>query len=305
MSVSLECLSDSARHLPCEEHLIIHYRLLFVLLVLPVSLVYDLWFSLRRRLVLLLHSSPSNHREKVAALQRQVREYQARGETRAMAADKSVWAQESDTESRAKVYPVKINLVDILHIDISRRVVVCEPLVTMGLLMSRLDRLGWTLPVVPELDSLTVGGLVMGAGIETSSHRRGLFQHICRSYELVLADGSLVECSAQSDPDLFYSIPWSYGTIGFLTRVDIEIVPSRRFVKLDYIPVYSLEQMVETMERELERPDSAQLVECLMYGKDRAVVMTGNMIDCCHPDKLNEIGLWHKPWFYKHVQVVN
>ena len=270
--------------------------------MLPVSLLYDLWFSLRGRLVFLLNSRPSKHREKVAGLQRQVREYQTRGETRAMCAAKSGWSQGEQSETSSKMYPVKINLVDILEIDVRRRVVVCEPLVTMAHLMSRLDRAGWTLPIRPELEQLTVGGLVMGAGIETSSHRHGLFQHICRSYELVLADGSLVECSPQSDPELFYSIPWSYGTIGFLTKVEIEIVPSRRFVRLDYIPVYSLEQMVETLEREVERADSSQFVECLVYSRDQAVVMTGNMVDCCDPSRLNEAGLWYKPWFYKHAQ---
>lgn len=35
----------------------------------------------------------------------------------------------------------------------------------------------------------------MGTGIETSSHKHGLFQHICVSYELVMADGSVVKCS--------------------------------------------------------------------------------------------------------------
>ena len=30
---------------------------------------------------------------------------------------------------------------------------------------------GWMLPVVPELDDLTIGGLVMGGGIETTSHK--------------------------------------------------------------------------------------------------------------------------------------
>lgn len=39
------------------------------------------------------------------------------------------------------------------------------------------------------------GGLIMGVGIETSSHKHGLFQHCCVSYELVLADGSVVTCS--------------------------------------------------------------------------------------------------------------
>ena len=83
----------------------------------------------------------------------------------------------------------QINLVDILKIDADKRTVRCEPLVTMGQLTDTLDRffdtkspflivgitpksrLGWTIPIVPELDDLTVGGLVMGTGIETSSHR--------------------------------------------------------------------------------------------------------------------------------------
>ena len=65
----------------------------------------------------------------------------------------------------------------------------------MGQLSATLNPLGWTIPVLPEMDDLTVGGLVMGTGIETSSHKHGLFQHICKSYELVLADGSVAKCS--------------------------------------------------------------------------------------------------------------
>ena len=46
----------------------------------------------------------------------------------------------------------------------------------MGQLSRALNNLGWTIPILPELDDLTVGGLVMGTGIETSSHKYGLFQ---------------------------------------------------------------------------------------------------------------------------------
>ena len=35
----------------------------------------------------------------------------------------------------------------------------------------------------------------MGVGIETSSHKYGLMQHVCESFELVLADGSVAKCS--------------------------------------------------------------------------------------------------------------
>ena len=30
--------------------------------------------------------------------------------------------------------------------------------------------------------------------------------------------------------------------------------------------------------------------------------MTGNLVDSCEPGKLNEIGRWYKPWFFKHVE---
>ncbi len=44
-------------------------------------------------------------------------------------------------------------------------------------------------------------------------------QHICVSYELVMADGSVVKCSESENTDLFYSVPWSYGTLGFLVTI--------------------------------------------------------------------------------------
>ena len=45
---------------------------------------------------------------------------------------------------------------------------------------------------------------------------------------------------------------------------------------MDYHPVYSLDQMIEKFEKEVERVDAEDFVECLVFSKDRAVVMTGN-----------------------------
>lgn len=73
-------------------------------------------------------------------------------------------------------------------------------------------------------------------------------------------------------------------------------------MRLDYIPVYSMEQMLETLDRELEIGDGHMFVETVVFSKNRAVVMTGNMTDCCPPRLLNEIGQNNKPWFFKHVE---
>jgi len=286
------------------EHIIVHYRWIFVMFLLPVSCLYDLWYYTRSKIVFALSSAPAKHQEKVAVVQKQVREYGVHGNGRTMCTGRPGWQTISPQNMayKSKMYPIQVNLVDVLEIDTDAKTVRCEPLVTMGQLTHTLDRLGWTIPILPELDDLTVGGLVMGTGIETSSHKFGLFQHICTSFEVVLADGSVVECSQESDPDLFYSVPWSYGTLGFLVSVTIRIIPSKRFVKLNYYPVRNENDMIEKFEKEVEKSDASDFVECLVYSKENGVVMTGDFVDFCEPGKLNEIGKWYKPWFFKHVE---
>jgi len=109
-----------------------------------------------------------------------------------------------------------------------------EPSVNILQILDYLLPRGYTLPVVPELDELTVGGLVNGygmsapppyiayslqitanqvlislftatpSGIETSSHVFGLFNDICVSFELVLPDGTVQRVTR--DDKLFYAV---------------------------------------------------------------------------------------------------
>lgn len=149
-------------------------------------------------------------------------------------------------------------------------------MVNMGQLTATLNPLGWTIPVLPEIDDLTVGGMVMGTGIESSSHKYGLFQHICVSYELVLCDGSLVKCSRDENPDLFYAIPWSYGTLGLLTAVEIKLVPAKKYVKLTYNPVIGSDNIVSQFTA-ASKDLRNEFVEALAFSEDEAVIMTGVM----------------------------
>lgn len=173
----------------------------------------------------------------------------------------------------------------------------------MGQLTATLNPLGWTIPVVPELDDLTVGGLIMGTGIESSSHKYGLFQHICISFELVLADGSVVTCSKEENPELFYSVPWSYGTLGILTSAEIQLIPAKRFVKLLYKPLGNLEEIVEETDK-ASRNIQNEFVETIVFSRNLAVLMTGILTDDVESDKINSIGKWYKPWFFKHLETM-
>ena len=114
----------------------------------------------------------------------------------------------------------------------------------------------------------------MGTGVETSSHKYGLFQHTCRAFEVVLCDGSVVKCSREERSDLFYSIPWSHGTIGFLVSADIAIVPARKLVQLHYEPVHSLKEAVNAF-RKASHNTNNDFVEGIMFSREHGVVMTG------------------------------
>ena len=63
------------------------------------------------------------------------------------------------------------SLTNIVSLDESGQKVRVEPMVTIGTLNDYLMNVGWMMPIVPELDDLTIGGLVMGGGIESTSHK--------------------------------------------------------------------------------------------------------------------------------------
>lgn len=66
----------------------------------------------------------------------------------------------------------------------------------------------FTLTLKPDL---TVGGLLMGMGVENNSHRYGMFHETCVAYEIVTGDGQLLRCTEQENSDLFRALPGSHG----------------------------------------------------------------------------------------------
>ena len=106
-----------------------------------------------------------------------------------------------------RMYRVKVDLQDILVIDDKEMTVTVEPAVTIGFLNRVLVNSGFTLPIVPELDTLTIGGLIMGGGIESTSHKYGLFHQLCVEFEMVTADGECVIATEDENTDLFKAVP--------------------------------------------------------------------------------------------------
>ena len=95
---------------------------------------------------------------------------------------------------------------------------------------------------------------------------------------MVMPDGSVIWCDKDHHQKLFVSIPFSYGTLGFLTAVDIKILPFKRYLKQTYIPVCSMKEAVQVFERETKN-QSIDTVEGIMFSKNEGVIMSGKFED--------------------------
>ncbi|THU69315.1 hypothetical protein C4D60_Mb08t13140 [Musa balbisiana] len=215
---------------------------------------------------------------------------------------------------RARHFEVDLSpFNNVLDVDRERMVVKVEPLVTMGQLSRITVPLNLALPVVSELNDLTVGGLINGYGIEGSSHIYGLFSDTLVSLEVVLADGKVVRATKDNEySDLFYAIPWSQGTLGLLVSAEIKLIPVKEYMKLTYKPVRgSLRELAKAYADSFapkggdpkKMPD---FVESLIFTPTEGVFMTGAYASEEEAKRkgnvINRVGWWFKPWFYQHAE---
>uniref|UniRef100_A0A1D1XMX3 Delta(24)-sterol reductase n=1 Tax=Anthurium amnicola TaxID=1678845 RepID=A0A1D1XMX3_9ARAE len=215
---------------------------------------------------------------------------------------------------RARHFEVDLSAFrNILEIDKERMIAKVEPLVNMGQISRVTVPMNLALAVVAELDDLTVGGLINGYGIEGSSHIYGLFSDTVLAMEVVLADGCVVRATKDNEySDLFYGIPWSQGTLGFLVSAEIRLIPIKEYMRLTYKPVRgSLNDIAQAYAdsfapRDKDPGKVPDFVEGMIYTPTEGVMMTGRYASKEEAKKkgnvLNSVGWWFKPWFYQHAE---
>ena len=75
--------------------------------------------------------------------------------------------------------------------------------------------------VVPQLRTITLGGAVSGLGIEATSFRSGLPHESVLEMDVLTGAGEIV--TTRPGDDLFDAFPNSYGSLGYATRLRIEL----------------------------------------------------------------------------------
>nr|XP_053628727.1 delta(24)-sterol reductase-like isoform X2 [Cherax quadricarinatus]XP_053628728.1 delta(24)-sterol reductase-like isoform X2 [Cherax quadricarinatus]XP_053628729.1 delta(24)-sterol reductase-like isoform X2 [Cherax quadricarinatus] len=289
-----------------------HRGLIVVLVVLPLSNIFSAVMQLRHWIFHRFISAPENHDERVIAIQKQVMRWNKwpKVKRKLMCTARPNWQSLSTTFfAKELCHRITIPLYDILELKPSHMTIRVEPMVSVGQATAFLVPRGYTLAVCLEVAEATLGGLAMGVGMTTYSHKVGLYQETIVAYEMVLADGMLVRVTRDNEySDLYYTLPWSHGTLGFLVALELQIIKIKPHVKLEYIPVKGQKQycdMIRDLSGALDKHRATpDYLEATVFSKEEAVIMVGKFVDVPYNEqyKINHVTRWYKPWFYKHVE---
>lgn len=184
--------------------------------------------------------------------------------------------------------------------------VVVQPYVTIGTLTRKLSALNLQLPVTPEMDQLTIGGLCLGYGIESSSHIHGLFfDASVIEVEVVTATGEIALCTRDNQyEDLFRALQWSYGTLGFAVTFKLKLLPAKPYVKLTLENITSYDEAERRSVADITKKNAPFYYEGLVFGTKHTALIYGDVCDAvpAGAELYNPMKRWWEPFFHRYVE---
>ena len=124
----------------------------------------------------------------------------------------------------------------VIGIDAAGRTADVQGMCTYEHLVEETLRHGLIPYVVPQLKTITLGGAVTGLGIESTSFRNGLPHESVLEMDVFTGAGEVVTCTADNEhADLFATFPNSYGSLGYATRLRIELEPVASHVAVRHV----------------------------------------------------------------------
>jgi L-gulono-1,4-lactone dehydrogenase len=116
-------------------------------------------------------------------------------------------------------------LSGVLEIDRAARVAKVQGGVVIRDLSEALYEQGLAIENLGDIDVQTISGAISTATHGTGERLRNISSQV-EALELVTADGSLVECSREADPDLWRSARVGLGSLGVIATLTLRCVPA-------------------------------------------------------------------------------
>lgn len=132
--------------------------------------------------------------------------------------------------------------------------------------------------VVPQLRSITIGGAISGVGIESSSFKFGLVHESILEMDVLTGNGDIATCTPNNEHrDLFFGMPNSYGTLGYVLKLKAEITPVKPFVRLEHVRHTETRTFFDYVDRSFE--DDIDFLDGVMFAPGEFYATRGVFTD--------------------------
>jgi len=190
----------------------------------------------------------------------------------------------------------------ILAIDEEKLEVDVQAMCSFEELVDALLPLNLIPAVVPEFKGITVGGSLQGLAAESTSFRFGLVHDVITGFEALLGNGTVLWCSPTSNAELFHALPGSFGTLALCTRVRMQCIRAKPFVKVTCHRFASQSECLSHMCTPL-LPADTDMIEGIGFGKEEWVAVEGRFVSSSGDSRLHRCNAWGHQWFYNQVRV--
>ncbi|MEK8069715.1 FAD-binding oxidoreductase [Rhodococcoides navarretei] len=138
--------------------------------------------------------------------------------------------------------------------------------------------------VVPQLKTITLGGAVTGLGIESTSFRSGLPHESVLEIDVLTGSGEIVTATPEGEyADLYWGFPNSYGTLGYSTRLKIQLETVLPYVALRHLRFHDLETLQSTMDTIVTSREydgiAVQYLDGVVFSADESYLTLGVQTD--------------------------
>ncbi len=155
----------------------------------------------------------------------------------------------------------------IVSADVAKGLVTVRSGTTLNQLNAELDALGLAMTNLGDIDAQTVAGAISTGTHGTGARLGGIATQIA-ALELVLANGTMVTCSADERPELFAAARVGLGALGVISTVTLQCEPS--FLLSAQERPEPLEQVLEGFDQFADANDHFEFY-WFPYGKNALV----------------------------------
>lgn len=162
--------------------------------------------------------------------------------------------------------------------DVQSGLLVCAAGISLGELLDVFVPRGWFLPITPGTKFVSVGGAIASDVHGKNHHLHGCFSACVDSIELLLADGSQVQCSRTERPELFHATCGGMGLTGLIVAVSLRLLRiESAYIQQTTYKAANLEEALQLFEAHSASTYSVAWIDCLASGAalGRSLLMVG------------------------------